>query len=131
MRGLVVDEPWISAILSGRKTWEMRKKACRLRERVALICKGSGLVVGVADVVDSLAPIGSLEAYAEAEGFHAIPRERQAWAFQDGWRTPWVLRSARALAAPVPYRHPAGAVIWVTLEPGGAATVESRLAAAA
>jgi hypothetical protein len=67
-------------------------------------------------VVDSLSPIESGDSYAAAEPQHRIPPSRQAEAFSDGWRTPWVLRDARPLSAPVPYKHPYGAVIWVNLE---------------
>jgi hypothetical protein len=41
----------------GKKIWEMRKSTCRLRGPVALIRKGSGQVVGVTEVVDSLPPL--------------------------------------------------------------------------
>ena len=46
MKALIVDEPWISAILRGEKTWEMRKTGCNLRGSIALIRKGAGHVVG-------------------------------------------------------------------------------------
>jgi hypothetical protein len=117
MKALIIDEPWITEVLEGRKVWEMRKTACHHRGRIALIRKGSGQVVGVVEVVDSLARIDSLQAYAEAEGFHRIPLARQETAFADGWRTPWVLADVRSLSTPVAYRHPQGAVIWVNLEP--------------
>lgn len=116
MKGLVIDEPWIGKILRGDKTWEMRKTACHQRGRVALIRKGSGLVVGIADVVDSLPPIATREAYGAAETFHGIPTDRQERAFEDGWTTPWVLADAMPLSPPVKYRHPSGAVIWVALD---------------
>jgi len=116
MKGLIIDEPWISLILQGQKTWEMRKTACHHRGRIALIRKGSGQVVGVADLVDSLNPLTSEAAYRDAESLHQIPVERQAQAFADGWRTPWVLTNGHPLAAPVRYQHPAGAVIWVNLD---------------
>ncbi|MBD8246954.1 ASCH domain-containing protein [Xanthomonas campestris] len=45
MKGLVIDEPWISLILSGQKTWEMRSRATSIRGRIALIKKGSGTEV--------------------------------------------------------------------------------------
>jgi ASCH domain-containing protein len=48
MKGLIIDEPWISLILQGEKIWEMRKTACHHRGRIALIRKGSGQVVGIA-----------------------------------------------------------------------------------
>ena len=116
-RALIVDEPWISTILSGDKTWEMRKTVCNIRGRVGLIRKGSGLVVGTAVLSASLPPIESLKAYAAAEAHHRIPPDRQGRAFNDGWRTPWVLEDVRRLPTPVRYEHPNGAVIWVTLQP--------------
>ena len=115
MRGLIIDEPWIGLILAGRKTWEMRKTSTSIRETIALIRKGSGAVVGVTALTGSLPALENAEAYANAERFHAIPPERQARAFEDGWRTPWVLANARPLAKPVAYEHPNGAVIWVNL----------------
>ena len=117
MKALVVDEPWIGKLLRGEKTWEMRKSTCRIRGQIALIRKGSGQVVGVADLVDSRPPLASLEEYAAAEKFHGIPPSRQTQAYTDGWRTPWVLANVRRLAQSVPYSHPNGAVIWVNLAP--------------
>jgi hypothetical protein len=130
MKGLIIDEPWITEVLAGRKVWEMRKTACRLRGRIALIRKGSGQVVGTAEVVDTLPPIETLDAYAAAEDRHCIPPHRQSAAFTDGWRHPWILSKAQALSTPVPYSHPRGAVIWVTLDPAVAARVEETCARA-
>lgn len=126
MRALVIDEPWISAILKGHKTWEMRKRNCNIRGPIALVRKGSGHVVGVANLVDSRPALTTREAYAAAEDKHQIPPERQASAFRDGWVTPWVISGARALSRPVPYRHPSGAVIWVTLDPDVADAVKAQ-----
>lgn len=126
MKALIVDEPWISSILKGEKTWEMRKGVCKIRGPIALIRKGSGHVVGVADVTDCRPPLTTPTAYADAETRHRIPAERQARAFADGWRTPWVLSNARPLPKPVPYKHPSGAVIWVNIEPDTAAKVEAQ-----
>ena len=123
MKALVIDEPWISAILRGEKTWEMRKGNCNIRGLIALIRKGSGQVVGVAEVTDCRPPLNTLASYAEAELRHRIPPSRQERAFADGWRTAWVLASVRALNKAVPYKHPSGAVIWVNLEPDTAAKV--------
>lgn len=126
MKALVIDEPWISLILKGEKTWEMRKTACKIRGRIGLIRKGSGQVVGVAEVTDSRPPIPDLAAYAKAEPFHRIPPPRQKKAFEDGWRTPWVLANARPLSRPVPYTHPSGAVVWVNLDETVAAQVQAN-----
>lgn len=127
MKAIVIDEPWISLILSGQKTWEMRKGNCSYRGQVALIRKGSGQVVGIANVVGSLSPLLTAEAYSAAEPKHHIPPARQEQARNDGWATPWVLEGAKPLAEPVSYRHPSGAVIWVNLEPEVAAAVQSQV----
>jgi hypothetical protein len=124
MKALVIDEPWITAILKGDKIWEMRKKNCNIRGEIALIRKGSGLVVGTANVVDSRPPIVTRADYAAAEPKHCIPPGRQDRAFADGWRTPWVLANAKSLQKPVRYRHPVGAVVWVNLEPDVTAQVQ-------
>ena len=44
MKGLIVDEPWISKILAGEKIWEMRSKTTAVRGQIGLIRKGSGAV---------------------------------------------------------------------------------------
>lgn len=124
MRALVIDEPWITAILKGDKLWEMRKKNCNIRGEIALIRKGSGLVVGTANIVDSRPLIVTRADYAAAEPKHRIPPGRQEQAFTDGWCTPWVLANAKSLQKPVRYKHPSGAVVWVNLEPDIAAQVQ-------
>jgi hypothetical protein len=116
VKGLIIDEPWIGLILSGNKTWEMRKTTCHYRGPIALIRKGSSKVVGTAEIVDSLPPIEDASDYARAEPWHRIPPNRQTAAFHDGWRTAWVLRNAQSLADPIAYKHPNGAVIWVNLD---------------
>ena len=90
-RGLIIDEPWISLILSGKKTWEMRSTGTRKREPIGLIRKGTGQVVGIADLVDSL-PALSREDYARNEAFHRIPLECQPAAILGRRVRPWVLR---------------------------------------
>jgi hypothetical protein len=126
LKGLVIDEPWIGLILRGEKTWEMRKTACHQRGMIALIRKGSGQIVGTAEITDSLPPLESLAAYSEAEPHHRIPSDRQPRAFGDGWRTPWVLTNVRRIAEPVSYKHPSGAVIWVNLDQETTAAVRAQ-----
>lgn len=56
-RGLVIDGHWVSLILAGRKTWEMRSQSTQLRGTIGLVRKGTGQICGVVDLVDSLAPL--------------------------------------------------------------------------
>jgi len=106
----------------------MRKKNCNIRGQIALFRKGSGQVAGTANVVDSRPPLVATRAdYAVTEQHHRIPPALRKRAFIDGWRTPWVLASARPLA--VRYQYPSGAVVWVNLEPEVAALVQAQVAA--
>lgn len=127
LKGLLIAEPWMGRILAGRKTWEMRSQATHQRGTIALIRKGSGQVVGTADVVGTLPPLETSDAYAAGEPYHAITPQEQAAAFNGGWRTPWVLANVRRLTQPVPYKHPNGAVIWVNLEDAVVAAIWDQL----
>lgn len=45
-RALIVRQPWIDLILSGKKTWEMRGAKINVRGRIGLIEQGTGLIFG-------------------------------------------------------------------------------------
>lgn len=113
MKGLVVDEPWITLILKGQKTWEMRSSTIGIRGRIALIRKGTGHIVGVADLVDVIGPLDAIARRAHRDK-HCIPKIQDEYSAR--WNFAWVLENAAPLIAPVAYRHPPGAVIWVNLD---------------
>lgn len=127
MKAIVIDEPWISLILSGQKTWEMRKTSCSYRGVVALIRKGSDKVVGTARVASSLPSLATEADYSKAIDKHCIPPGRQERARADGWTIPWVLSEVVKLGELVAYRHPYGAVIWVNLEEEVAMKVTAQI----
>lgn len=118
LRGLVIREPWIDLILNGEKTWEIRSTATKVRERIALIRGGSGTVVGCADLVGCEGPF-NFEALRSHRSKHAVPDEplRAFVEKYKGRAFAWVLQSVRSFSPTFPYRHPSGAVIWVTLDP--------------
>jgi hypothetical protein len=121
LKGLIIDEPWIGYILSGRKTWEMRSRNNAVRGRIALIRKGSS---GVADLIGAV-PKLSRSALKANVAKHQVPETEIDGEFK--WNTAWVLEHARQLSKPVPYRHPLGAVTWVNLDQDVVATVEQQL----
>lgn len=123
---LVIRDPWIDYILAGRKDWEMRKKPIKKRETIGLIRQGSGLVVGTARIVDSL-PALSRADYMDHQDRHAIPEEMLDEVLPSGWVHPWVLADVQGLPDPVPYRHNAGAVTFVSLDPEVAQAIEEQL----
>jgi len=111
---LIIDEPWISLILSGEKTWELRSRDTRVRGRIALIRKGSKTVIGVADLIGTLPKLTRSDLISNIAK-HRVPESEISEDFK--WSTAWVLERARSLHKPIPYHHPAGAVIWVNLAP--------------
>jgi hypothetical protein len=124
LKGRIIDEPWISLIVSGEKTWEMRWRNTQVRGRIALIRNGSKTIVGVANLVGTL-PKPSRADLKASVAKHRVPESEIDEDFK--WSTAWVLQRARSLQEPVPYRHPAGAVIWVNLDPKAAAVIEQQL----
>lgn len=112
MKGLIIRRPWINLLLDGTKSWEIRGARTTIRGTIALIQSGSGLIMGTAELINCLAL--TPDDYRKAEALHRIPQT-------DDCRLPypriyaWVLDRPQRLAAPVPYRHPQGAVIWVDL----------------
>jgi hypothetical protein len=125
MKGLIIDEPWIEMIIAGKKTWEMRSRNTAVRGRIGLIRKGSKTVVGVADLVGTLPKLSLSDLTANVDK-HRVSASEIDDEFKHN--TAWVLERAEQVRQPVPYRHPAGAVIWVNLAPEVAAAVERQLA---
>lgn len=115
IKGIVIDTPYVDRILSGNKTWEMRSSATKQRGLVALIRKGSGQIVGVAELVDSIGPLTKEQVHA-GQSKHMISNERLADPKIAKWNHAWVMQNPKPFAKPIPYQHPFGAVIWVKLD---------------
>lgn len=124
-KGLIIKSPYIDRILAGSKTWEMRSSATQVRGLIALIKKGSGQVVGVANLVDVRGPLTKQEKLSSIDK-HQISLDRLESGETEKWNTAWILENAQPLIMPVNYQHPNGAVIWVNLEP----RVQEKLALA-
>jgi hypothetical protein len=105
--GLVIAEPWVSEILAGRKTWEMRTQATRKRGRLELIRKGSGLVVGAATLVDSLPPRTKSQMLASLDR-RCVPAASIERGDVDAWVYPWVLTDDVRIDPHMPYTNPPG-----------------------
>jgi hypothetical protein len=114
MKGLLIKEHWLDLILSGKKTWEIRGKATKVRGRIALIQSGSGMVHGVCEVVDVHGPLTIEELQANCHR-HCIARDDIPRVVHYDRIYAWVLQGTRRLRVPVRYDHPSGAVIWVNL----------------
>ncbi|EGQ7681805.1 ASCH domain-containing protein [Vibrio alginolyticus] len=110
-RALIIRKPWIHLILAGLKVWEMRSTKTKIRGTIALIEQGTGLIVGLANLTDSLEPLSHAELMANFDkhkvDYDAMPELAK-------WRCPWVLENVQRIE-PIPYEHKVGAVIWVNI----------------
>lgn len=114
-RALVIRVPFVDWILDGKKTWEIRGSATKIRGRIALIAAGTGTIVGTCDLVDVRGPLKVADLVANARCLNEKPAELKGPLYYGDHTYAWVLASARKLKKPINYRHPSGAVIWVTL----------------
>jgi hypothetical protein len=113
MRGLIIKEPYIDNILSGKKDWEIRGSNTNIREKIALIKSGSGKIFGTVDLVGCREL--SLEDYisnGKKHGFNSSGRTQLPYKKTFAW----FLENPILLENPIPYTHPMGAVIWVKLD---------------
>lgn len=126
-RGLLIREPWISQILMGRKTWELRGTPTKIRGRLALIRSGSGLIIGECHLDGCVGPIdfdtlittGALSRDEREE----IERDGHApYVAADGMTSKtyaWTVSKPILYSRPVAYNHPSGAITFVDLTKPG------------
>jgi hypothetical protein len=115
--GLIIKKQWLTKILAGTKTWELRGRNTTIRGKIALIQAGSGKIFGTCELVDALWPLsmGDLKANVDK---HQVLREdlmNVTKRYKNVYA--WVLRNAERLKEPVSYEHPKGAVVWVRILP--------------
>lgn len=101
-------------ILAGVKKWEIRSKFTKKIGPVALIRAGSGTVVATATLAEVIQLTTEL-AYKNVAimGFRPLTK-REAKDLEGQYA--WVLKDVVKFKNPVPYKHPSGAVTWVTLD---------------
>lgn len=87
----------------------MRSTNTRIRGKIKLIEAGSAHVVGECRLVDAF-PV-SPELARERIDVHQV----EDLSLLKKWRYAWQLDDVKPYASPEPYRHPQGAVIWVSL----------------
>lgn len=108
-RALIIKREWLSRIFDFGKVWEMRSRNTKIRGKIHLIESGSGLVVGECTLVDSIKVKPEMAA-ANKHCHHVddLP-------LLEKWCYAWVIQDAKRYETPIPYDHPMGAVIWVSL----------------
>lgn len=110
-RALIIDDPWISKILSGEKTWEMRSTRTNVRGFIGLIRKGSGKIVGIANLHHCGERLATTT-LIKSKRMHCVDYKSNPELLK--WHTPWSLRDVKEIN-PIPYEHKQGAVVWVKI----------------
>jgi hypothetical protein len=106
MRCLKIDDKWVTLILSGTKTWEIRRRHTKIRERIALGNTKTKKAVGYATIVDS--------AEMTIEELKKHNDKHQANDFLDKYANTrqtlfaWVLEDVKVEVKPKPYSHSTG-----------------------
>lgn len=114
LSAIPIRTPWIDMILEGSKTWEIRTKNTKKIGKVALIRSGSGTVVGTA-ILAEVIKLSSDLAYNNARKIGVEGLSRNDLYGYSGMFA-WVLKDVVRFKTPVSYKHPSGAVTWVSLD---------------
>jgi hypothetical protein len=111
LSAIPIKTPFIDMILIGVKTWEIRTKSTKKIGPVALIRSGSGTVVSTAFLAEDIFLTRKICA-ANYEKMGMTKEEALTCYGEHAW----VLKDIIKLRKPVPYKHPPGAITWVTLD---------------
>lgn len=111
LSAIPIMEPWIDMILIEVKTWEIRSKNTLKIGPVALIRSGSGTVVGTANLSEVILLSRKL-CQNNARKMGMTKPEALGCIGEYAW----VLENVVKFKKPVPYKHPRGAITWVTLD---------------
>lgn len=112
LSGLIIQDPWISMILDGKKTWEIRGNATKKRGMIALIKSGTGKVIGVCEISDVIGPL-TLETFLHNTDKHGDIGNNQELPYKSTYA--WVLSNPTRIK-PAIYKHPKGAITWVKVD---------------
>ena len=114
LSAIPIREPWIDMILAKKKKWKIRSKFTKKIGPIALKKAGSGTVVGTAFLAEVIQLTSKL-AFENADimGFKGLTKN-ESNDFEGEYA--WVLKDVVRFKTPVQYKHPSGAVTWVTLD---------------
>lgn len=111
---LIIQDPWISLILDGHKTWEIRGQKCNKApgETIYLALSGAGgVILGSATFAASHGPL-SRDEYSSARARHRVAGESLPYG---GSTYAWELKCPKRFRSPVMYSHKPGVVVWAKM----------------
>ena len=112
IRSLAVKPVYASHILSGAKSWEIRRKHTHVRERVAIYASSTKHMWGTVAVQNCVwKQMAELELSVSVSHHGLTLEELQAYGLTNGAYV-WVLAEPRVFELPVRWVPPVGAVVW-------------------
>jgi hypothetical protein len=84
------------------------------RERIALICQGTGWIVGTCNLVDFKGPL-SIHMYHRNAKRSGLNRDEIGPKLPYRKTFAWILANPKRFRKPLPYKYPVDALIWTTL----------------
>ncbi|MFN3928065.1 MAG: ASCH domain-containing protein [Thermoflexus sp.] len=111
--GLIVREPYATYIVSGEKTWEIRRYPTHIRGRIGIVSPRGW--IGTVVLTEVRGPV-SLEVLRRQ-----IARHRADSAFLEAYARGrplyiWVFTDPQQFPKPIPIRRPRGPMVWIRLE---------------
>lgn len=111
---LIIKEPWISLILDGRKSLEIRGQQCckPAGERIYLAQSGGGgIVLGSAKFQVCMGPLTGSE-WQATSARHCVAGKKLPY----GCSThAWQFDMPERFETPVPYHHKPGVIVWAKM----------------
>ena len=107
---LTLKEPWMTMILSGEKTMELRSTRTNIRGTIYLAQSKTQYIFGKVDIVDCLGPFSDevFELNKQYHRYHKVKPYNNTYG--------WVLSNAFSFCDPILFKRPPGAVIWSTVK---------------
>jgi hypothetical protein len=116
-----MKEHWVDKVLSGEKTWELRRTNCTKRQVIGLIANGTSAIQGQVRVVDSF-PLSpelfrdNMDKHCYDGDIYAKYPKPHAWVFADPKR----------YRKPYHVNKPGAAQGWVILTNPGVVVLEKK-----
>ncbi len=113
---LIVKKKWLDLILSGTKTWEIRRGRCTKNlGRIYFVESGTGNVVGYANFKDNIGPLSVAE-FNHGTKRSCVDKVTSKTKLPYGDKTfAWVMEGARRLRSPIRIKIKPGTVIWTSV----------------
>lgn len=108
---LMIKTIWGDKVLSGEKSWEIRRTKTKNIKRIALAFSGTGKKYGEVNITECI-PL-TKELWENNIEKHCVPLSWEELLKRYPKPVAWVLEKPERYPEPIPFERHKGAVIWV------------------